>query len=196
MKRYKLSGQYYNYFNVTDAQGAKYNVELERNEWRRVEAEPAEIMMNIVPQHLQAGQECMNAKQVELDKLNKFKAITEVKDHGQFRISCRWVLWNEIHSDNSQEIRARLVARGYEVEEEVPSDSPTVDQMNLRLVLGIAASKKWRLTSCDVKSAFLQGIKMQREVIMQPPPEAKAGPGTLWKLNVALYGLDEATISL
>ena len=194
MNRGKLSGQYYNYFNVTDAQGAKYNVDLERNEWRRVEAETAEIMMNIVPQHLQAGQECMNAKQVELDKLNKFKAITEVKDHGQFRISCRWVLWNKIHSDNSQEIRARLVARGYEVEEEVPSDSPTVDQMNLRLVLGIAASKKWRLTSCDVKSAFLQGIKLQREVFMQPPPEAKAGPGTLWKLNVALYGLDEASL--
>ena len=194
MNRGKLSGQYYNYFNVTDARGAKYNVDLERNEWRRVEVENEEIMMNIIPQHLQAGEDCIRAKQVELDKLNKFKAITEVKDRGQFRISCRWVIWNKIHSDNSQEVRARLVARGYEVEEEVPSDSPTVDQMNLRLVLGIAAANKWRLTSCDVKSAFLQGIKLQREVLMQPPPEAKAGPGTLWKLNVALYGLDEASL--
>ena len=192
--RCKVTGQYYNHFNVTDALGSQICVDLERNDWRRVEAENEEVLMNIIPQHLQSNDECMKAKQVELEKLNKFDAVTEVEDSGQFRISCRWVLWNKKHSDNSSEVRARLVARGYEVEEEVPSDSPTADQMNLRLLLGIAAANKWKLTSCDVKSAFLQGLKLKREVLMQPPPEANVKPGILWKLNVALYGLDEASL--
>ena len=192
--RCKVTGQYYNHFNVTDALGSQLCVDLERNDWRRIEDENEEVLMNIIPQHLQSNDECMKAKKVELDKLEKFDAVTEVKDSGQFRISCRWVLWNKKHSDDSTEVRARLVARGYEVEEEVPSDSPTADQMNLRLLLGIAASKKWKITSCDVKSAFLQGLKLKREVLMQPPPEANVKPGILWKLNVALYGMDEASL--
>ena len=46
----------------------------------------------------------------------------------------------------------------------------------------------------DVKSAFLQGKEITREVIMKPPPEAKVRAGTLWRLNVALYRLDDASL--
>ena len=58
-------------------------------------------MINIIPQHLQSNEECLKAKRVELDKLDKFNAVAEVKNSGQIRISCHWVFWNKKHSDDS-----------------------------------------------------------------------------------------------
>ena len=193
LSRGKIKGKFYNHFNVRDFRGLEWNLDLERNDWRKMDIDE-EVMMATIPMHLQGTDDCRKAKKDEIEKLRKFNAISEVKDEGQFRISCRWVLWNKKHSNNETEVRARLVARGYEEEDEVPSDSPTVDQMNLRLLLGVAASNKWRVTSCDVKSAFLQGKRLQREVVMKPPPDAKVPDGILWKLNVALYGLDDASL--
>jgi hypothetical protein len=61
-------------------------------------------------------------------------------------------------------------------------------------MLSVAASKRWRVVSSDVKSAFLQGLEITRDVIIKPPPEANVRKGVLWKLNVALYGLDDASL--
>ena len=91
-------------------------------------------------------------------------------------------------------MRARLVARGFEEAEEVPSDSPTVDKCNIRIALAIAASKGWSIKCSDVKSAFLQGKELERLVTMTPPKEAQVTKGKLWKLKVALYGLDDASL--
>lgn len=44
--------------------------------------------------------------------VEQFKAVEEVPDRGQFRISCRFVLWYKKHFDNTMQIRARLVDRG------------------------------------------------------------------------------------
>ena len=192
LNRGKVKGKFYNHFNLRDFRGLEWNIDLERNDWRMMEVD--EVLLATIPQHQQGTEDCKRAKLDEIEKLRRFNAVTEVPDEGQFRISCRWVLWNKKHSNNETEVRARLVARGYEEEDEVPSDSPTIDQMNLRLLLGVAASNKWRVTSCDVKSAFLQGKSLQRTVLMKPPPEAGAPAGVLWRLNVALYGLDDASL--
>ena len=37
VNRGQLSGKFYNYFNVLDAGGIQFNVDLERNNWRRIE---------------------------------------------------------------------------------------------------------------------------------------------------------------
>ena len=58
----------------------------------------------------------------------------EVEDKGEFKISCRWVLWKK-----EEESRAMLVTRGFD--EEVPSYSSTVDKSSLRLILAIAFSE-------------------------------------------------------
>ena len=97
------------------------------------------------------------------------------------------------YSNGESEVRARLVARGYEEEEEVPSDSPTVDHVNIRILLAIAATNKWSVMSSDVKSAFVQGRQLQGTVMLKPPREAETPKGMLWVLNVALYGLDDAS---
>ena len=46
----------------------------------------------------------------------------------------------------------------------------------------------------DVKSAFLQGRKLERTVVVQPPREANLPKGKLWQLEVALYGLNDANL--
>ena len=189
--RGKVSGSYYNYFNIKDQRGLNWNVNLETASWSRVEEE---VMMVLIPRSRHGESDCKSAKQTELKKLQDFGAFSLVKDEGQFRISSTWVLWVKEHSDGESEVRARLVARGYEEEEEVPSDSPTVDHLNIRILLAIAAANQWPVMTSDVKSAFLQGRELSRTVLLKPPREAGAPKDMLWKLNVALYGLDDASL--
>ena len=92
------------------------------------------------------------------------------------------------------EVRARLTARGFEEKEKVASDSPTIDKCNVRIVLAICQSKGWVIETSDVKSAFLQGHELDREVHIQPPKEASVLKGHLWKLKVALYRLNDASL--
>ena len=112
-----------------------------------------------------------------------------VPDEGQHRIMCRWVLWYK-----GEEVQARLTARGFEELENVPSDSPTIDKCNVRVVLAICRAKGWILETSDVKSAFLQGHDLDRDVHVQPPVEAGVPKNKLWKLNIALYGLNDASL--
>ena len=45
----------------------------------------------------------------------------------------------------------------------------------------------------DVKQAFLQSEKLQREVFVIPLPEADLSPESVWKLRIAVYGLADAS---
>ena len=188
VNREKVSGKYYNYFNVVGDDGIPNNVNLEKVHYNTV-TENEEVNIVMIPFEEQSTEECKEAKRVELQKLKDFDSYKEVTDVGQFRISTTWVLWVK-----GEETRARLVARGYEEPGNVPSDSPTVEKANIRLMLTICQSKGWTVESSDVKSAFLQGRKLQRKVTLKPPREANVQKGTLWELNVALYGLDDASL--
>ena len=88
-------------------------------------------------------------------------------------------------------MRARLVARGFEEEEFIQSDSPTLSKAGFRIILVTAASKRWQIQTTDIKSAFLQGSQVERVIFLKPPKEAEA-PNRLWKLKKALYGLKDA----
>ena len=187
MNREKITGRYYNYFNVHCEDGITRNINGERVNIRKLEEE--ECNMVLIPAERHKDEDCMNAKQVELGKLKEFETYDVVPDEGQHRISCRWVLWYK-----GDEVRARLTARGFEEKEKVASDSPTIDKCNVRIVLTICQSKGWVLETSDVKSAFLQGHELDREVHIQPPKEASVAKGQLWKLKVALYGLNDASL--
>ena len=79
------------------------------------------------------------AKFEEMEKWKTFDVYHEVENHGQKAISTRWVC-----TKKGDQIKARLVARGYEdycLTEK--TDSPTCEKSNLRLLLTVAASKKW-----------------------------------------------------
>ena len=44
----------------------------------------------------------------------------------------------------------------------------------MRLICAICSGNQWIIGTSDVKSAFLQGRRLDREVIVQPPREAVA----------------------
>ena len=52
------------------------------------------------------------------------------------------------------------------------TDSPTCSKESFKLLIAIIAAKSWTLHSLDVKSAFLQGIPINRDVFIKPPREA------------------------
>ena len=128
------------------------------------------------------------AKQLELEKLKQFNTYEEVEDGGKKTISTRWVITNK-----NGDTRTRLVARGFEEKSFIPKDSPTIGKGSIRIFLTFAASKKWTITTTYIKSAFLQGNKLEQDVHIKPPVESDTSKGFIWKLKHALYGLkDEA----
>ena len=141
----------------------------------------------LIPKREHMQQDCLAAKDTELQKLSHFDTYEIVHDTGQERISTTWVLWKK-----GEETRARLVARGFEEEADIPKDSPTVSKDSMRVFLAIAAHKGWSVKTTDIKSAFLQGKTLDRDVFITPPIEANVESGYLWKLKKCLYGLNDA----
>ena len=182
----KISGINKNWYNIKDLTGNKKSLNLDSVQWEKDNDELEEVNVILIPKNQHNDISCIKAKQTELEKLKNFDTYEEVKDTGQFRISTTWVLWHK-----GDEVRARLVARGYEDEQSYPKDSPTIGKSALKVVLTIAASKSWQIKTTDIKSAFLQGKKMDREVHLAPPKEAKI-TGIIWKLKHCIYGLNDA----
>ena len=59
------------------------------------------------------------------------------------------------------------------------------------MIIAIIAAEKWKCNSIDIKSAFLQGRPVDREILLKPPKEAiEEG---LWKLKTCIYGLIDAS---
>ena len=132
-------------------------------------------------------QEAMNA---EITKFQDFKAFKEVKDEGQKSIPIRWVVTDQKHDGKNQPVKARLCIRGdmEKGKESIRADSPTASKETLKLALIIAANEEFEVKSADIKSAYLQGKKIEREIYVKPPPEAKAD-GKLWLLLQGAYGI-------
>ena len=61
---------------------------------------------------------------------------------------------------------------------------------NFRVLLLRIVGNKWKIHSLNIKSTFLQGNKIYREVYLKAPVEA--GTSKLWKLNISVYGLCDA----
>ena len=134
--------------------------------------------------------EADKAMQDEIKKFEDFGAFERVVDKGQYAIKTRWVY--TVPDDNSKgySLKARLCMRGdtEENRESIRADSPTANKDSLKLALAIAANEGFDIMSGDIKSAFLQGQALDRNVLVVPPPEANDG-GKLWLLKKAAYGL-------
>ena len=80
------------------------------------------------------------------------------------------------------------MARGYEKDKDLRKDSPpTVAKSTIRIPLTLAASKDWKIQTTDIKSAFLQGKDISRDVYISPPKESDTPKGKIWKLKKTLY---------
>lgn len=129
-------------------------------------------------------------KNEEIQKWKEFNTFTEVDDTGQPRISTTWVCTEKMKGGKLV-LKARLVARGFEEDKsQLRTDSPTCSKESLRMLLCILAAKRWKLCSIDIKSAYLQGNDISRDIYLQPPKCANTTK--LWKLNKTPYGLVDA----
>ena len=125
------------WYNVCDVDGDCISINLEKlADWRKV-TQMETVNMVRVKQNKENEPECLEAKQEELQKLKLFDVYSEVPDNGEERISTTWVLWKK-----GDQMRARLVARGFEEEGNLERDSPTVAKSTVRALVTVAA-KKW-----------------------------------------------------
>jgi len=134
----------------------------------------------------------------ELDAWHAQGVYVEVPDEGQIAISMRWVLTEkpaELPEDPAK-LKARLVVRGCEDRHKasVVSTSPTVGRATLRVVFALMTDHGWVPRSVDVRTAFLQGLPLDRvkPVYVRPPPQAHVPDGLLWELRKCAYGLTDA----
>ena len=93
-----------------------------------------------------------------------------------------------------QKVKGRLVCKGYEESLKPQSDSPTIGRSNLIVYTAVAANQKFHLWAIDIKGAYLQSNKLDRDIFIRPPPDIRKveGEDIVWKLNKPMYGLDDS----
>ena len=180
----KAGGKYKHCYNIQNQHGGGECVDLFRNvqKWRQI-PDNEEILS------CSSGDREYQAKLAEHDNWISNNVYDKVQDCGQTPVSLRWVITEKI-KNMVPEVKARLVARGFEEDLFNRTDSPTCSKDSLRLSLALMVSFGWQCHSIDVKSAFLQGNKIKRDVYVRPPKEFD--DGYLWKLKKNVYGLNDA----
>ena len=202
----KATGGNKYWLNVEDKEGHQWSMD-----WSRVEAwEPCDRTdasnethsgvvnaesENLVLAVLDKIDEFHEAKMEELQRLHEFKAYS-VLSHDDLKptdkiLTGRWVTTRK-KTDKGWINRARFVIRGFEENLCIQSDSPTVSKECLHLIFTIASSKDWTINTIDIKSAFLQGKMLERDVFVRPPREALLSKDSVWKLEKSVYGLNDA----
>ena len=121
------------------------------------------------------------AKQKEIScwlQTSAIRAILRKKLNPEQILRSRWILtWKAPEDGDTQpRAKARLVVLGYQDPKltEVTRDAPTLSREGRALVLQTIASKKFRLGSFDIKTAFLRGkADADNPLAMDPPKELR-----------------------
>ena len=174
-------------YNIQDPETEEinwYDFKKNVNEWQPM---PAEVLIT------SSDKESVHtAKLKELENWEYNHVFEEVDDNHQHVISTRWVVTTK-EKEGCMMTKARLVVRGFEDHEmnKENTDSPTCSKETIRIAISLMAAKEWDCQSLDIKTAFLQGNPLDREIFVKPPKEANTNK--IWKLKKAVYGLNEAS---
>ena len=137
--------------------------------------------------------EVIEAKQREIENLEKYGVFEEVEDVGQERVGSRWVITKKEKADGQKtNYKGRLVAKGFQEAESPQADSPTMLRESMKMFFSIAANEGFSLRKIDIRAAFLQARELDRNVFMDPPKDIKR-EGFVWKLKKPLYGLNDSS---
>ena len=181
----KSTGKYKTWYNVRDGNNEERSIDLGVVEWEKIP--DTEINITSASEKVKSEEKDITiAKKNELHKLAEFNTYEEIAECGQ-RTSTRWVITNK-----EGKTKARLVVRGFEEKDlEIPRDSPTVGKGEMRIFLSIAGLEQCTVKTTDIKSAFLQGKELEREIYVKPPKESSTPKHKIWKLKHGLYGLKD-----
>ena len=146
--------------------------------------------VQILPKRDYHKPEIQEAMQSEISRAKDFKAFEEVDDVGQRSIPIKWVVSKQKEDGKNQPFKARRCIRGdlEKGKENIRADSPTASKESLKLALAVAANEGFKVRSADIKSAYLQGRKLERKIYVKPPTEAGV-EGKLWLLLQGAYGI-------
>lgn len=144
---------------------------------------------------------------MKLADWEKWKDATDVewesiREHGTFEwehppkgveiISSRMVYSKKTGKTNQvTRYKARMVARGFQQREGIDFSetfSPTAHPVSVRALVALSAMKGWKLTTSDVRTAYLNA-ELEKPVYMTPPPGFERDDGKVMKLKKCLYGL-------
>ena len=182
----KSTGEYKNWLNVQYEKPVEFSGKIGSYNWfediRSWHYAPTdESVLNA------SNDEFSDAKQKELQNWIENAVYKEVSNVGQEFVTVRWVLTEKEIGTK----KVRLVARGFQEDtSKFLVDSPTCSKEIRRVFLCILTYFQWLLHSLDVKTAFLQGKQINRNVFLKPPPEAATK--SPWKLQKCVYGLGYA----
>ena len=150
-----------------------------------------EVFVTQISKKFHDHPQIIEAKKEELMRWKEYDAVVQVNRGMDMNVlSSRWVVTEK----GENQIKARLVVRGFEEEIHPQSDSPTASKDSFKIFLALAANQGFPIKVMDAKSAFLQGTKLERDVYMEPPIEVKKS-GIVWKLKKSVYGLYDASRS-
>lgn len=106
-------------------------------------------------------------------------------------IGNRWVFQRKEDS-GKEKFKARLVIRGFmQNDVGIETFSPVVRYETIRVVLGMAAARNWKLAKFDVRTAFLNGTLKER-VFMEQPVGYADDTNRVCLLKRSLYGLKQS----
>jgi hypothetical protein len=132
--------------------------------------------------------------EIESLKMNNTWELIDKPDD-RLVIKNRWVYKVKTNVDGCiEKFKARLVAKGYSQKAGIDYNetfSPVARFDTIRVVLSVAASKKLKLATFDIKTAFLYG-ELDEEIYMSQPPGYEDGTDRVCKLNKSLYGLKQS----
>ena len=192
----KRTGRFGNWYNIEytaprNLRGKKDNIDIKAvGNLKVIEEAPSEADVYVATENTYK-----DAKIRELNSWKNNEVYEEVPYNNQKCISTRWICTLKELDQGKVTPKARLVARGFEEPtDSLQKDSPTCSKDTLRVMISTVASMKWDLKSIDIKTAFLQGENINRDVYLQPPLEANCKKGYIWKLKKCVYGLSDASM--
>lgn len=134
----------------------------------------------------------------ELTAWADLAVYAEVPFAGQTVLPMKWVLTIKVPDDPTAAARrkARLCVRGDRDPDRdgVDSTSPTASRATLRVCFSALATHGFTPRTVDVRTAFLQGMPLDRPraVFVRPPVQAGVPDGLIWQLRKCAYGLTDA----
>ena len=196
----KSTGRYAKWYNIKysspESQAGKIsNIDLSAVDNLELQNTETEPNLNKATEVLELQHNQFDdAKQAELQSWKDNCVYEEVPYTQQKCISTRWVCSLK-PTDQGLKPKGRLVARGFEeYTANIEKESPTCAKDTLQVMISIINQNKWKLKSIDIKTAFLQGEVIGRNVYLRPPTEAKCTKQHIWKLKKCVYGLSDASL--